>query len=841
MSYDPWGGRAPYDNRGAPPYRPPYDDRDRDYGRAGGGGGGRQHWDDRNGPSYDEYDYDHRPPPPPPQHGGFQYDNVPPPRRDDFYGGPGPQGHHNRHQYPSAAHHQPSEPRYGSGGAPDHRGYSNQSQHQQYPSRDRDFPPPRDQRDFRDSDSRPKPPPVKPEPVSASVVLLGLPAHTDDAGLRAFLEDLGASVDSTTVIYDRPTGQSKRYGFAKFSSVEHARAFVEPNFPSVVWRERGRPGPDDGLRIKINYSQKSGGWREDQGAGARLTEDQRKATEGSAPPQSFYMNDGTRDVGSAPTQILLLRGLDPLTSEEGIVAALGAMRGRAGNEIREGKGVKKVMITRDRASRSSWGFCFVQFADVRLATEVLANAFNPNLYPKGFKIGSSVVAFSFCHENSFVPIYAKSEWSFKGEGGQQLAYWDDKAFVTAWTPSATAPAPAPPSSSAAPKKVDDSEADMEAFFSSLDAEVSPSVAPPAAAAPSLVSAPPAPAPLAVPTTAPRSTTSLGPGSGISIQLKPTAASDSEEKLKANPKGRKKESEPLTPSATTPASVTSADKKKADLIVSRKAAKDISKWNVKQQELNPTTSASTTPASTTPKVSTPASATPPAAATVPSTTTAEPAVEFEYGDPIAFICLLCQRQFKAVAELTKHNRLSALHKAHHISVLPPGATHITSTRKTTTDTNLANSTTVAEAKQRKVNSLQKHAAAAAAADSAPKYIDRAAARREAFNQPDHPVPESKKRKAIEDPAPPPPPPVQPNKNGIEETNVGAKMLEKMGWSKGGGLGAGGAGRVDPVQAAQFAQGAGLGSTKGVVVGEFTSPANYKEAVRDKARQRLEESS
>jgi len=88
---------------------------------------------------------------------------------------------------------------------------------------------------------------------------------------------MGASVDSTTVIIDRATGLSKCYGFAKFSSVEHARAFVDPNFPSIPWKERGVPGAHDGLRIKINYSQKSGGWREDQGATSRLTDDQRRA------------------------------------------------------------------------------------------------------------------------------------------------------------------------------------------------------------------------------------------------------------------------------------------------------------------------------------------------------------------------------------------------------------------------------------------------------------------------------------------------------------------------------------------------------------------------------------
>lgn len=123
-------------------------------------------------------------------------------------------------------------------------------------------------------------PPRSIEPPSASVVLLGLPSHVDDIILRNFLEDMGASIDNTTVIMDRITGISKRYGFAKFSSVEHARSFVEPNWPAVTWRERGGTTSinraDEGLKIKINYSQKTGGWREDQGAGARMNEDKRK-------------------------------------------------------------------------------------------------------------------------------------------------------------------------------------------------------------------------------------------------------------------------------------------------------------------------------------------------------------------------------------------------------------------------------------------------------------------------------------------------------------------------------------------------------------------------------------
>lgn len=87
-----------------------------------------------------------------------------------------------------------------------------------------------------------------------------------------------------------------------------------------------------------------------------------------AVPLSFYVNDGTRDIGSAPTQTLLLRGLDPLTTEEEIVSALRQLGGRAGELIRQG-GIRQVLLARDRSSRTSWGFAFVRFSDVRVSPD----------------------------------------------------------------------------------------------------------------------------------------------------------------------------------------------------------------------------------------------------------------------------------------------------------------------------------------------------------------------------------------------------------------------------------------------------------------------------------------
>ncbi|KAM0791595.1 hypothetical protein ACM66B_006038 [Microbotryomycetes sp. NB124-2] len=714
-------------------------------------------------------------------------------------------------------------------------------------------------------------PAVSREPPSASVVFLGLPAHVNDQILQEFLEDLGAAVDSTTVIFDRQTNTSKRYGFAKFASVEHARAFVEPNFPAVAWKERNGTGEDDGLKIKINYSQKMGGWREDQGATARLSEDQWKSSGPSSAPQSFYHNDGTRDIGSTPSQILLLRNVDPLTTEAELVTALCSLGDPVGSRIRTG-GIKKVLMIRDRASRGSWGYAFVQFADVKLASEVLAAAFNSRIYPEGFHIGNAIVAFSFSHENSFTPIYAKSEWSFEGEGKQQLAYWDDKGYASVYVP---------PAAIAAQAKADTADADMDAFFSSLESEINPGAPEGGNGSTTTEAAPPTMAGMAP----------------IKLKGAPSATSKSSapaKKAMSSDAGedRSKGSAANVVASTIPAAsaappaiprLDDGKKKSGDLIYSRKKAADISKWNTKQAELkqpDPVKSVSSGPVASTsvnaipvrtsssaaPAAASAAAAAvtasshavgaksieshaatatsgPPATAEAPSTSATQgDEEEFEYGDAVSMICLLCQRQFKSVDELRRHNSLSALHKSNldNPKAVATGAARkaaAVAKRRSNKQATASGSTsaTSTPAAEDKTN------------DSTPKYVDRAAQRREALGQSDHPASgsDSKKRK-FDGPLPVssqgPSSVAKKTTEAIEESNVGSKMLAKMGWSKGTGLGASGAGVVDPLTASQFAQGVGLGASKGVAVGTVDQgPKAYAEQLRDKARARFEDAS
>lgn len=143
---------------------------------------------------------------------------------------------------------------------------------------------------------------------------------------------------------------------------------------------------------------------------------------------------------------------------------------------------------------------------------MLAAAFNPALHPAGFRIRNRILALSFKHDNSFIPIYAKSDWSFKRDAGQQLAYWDDKGYVQPWI----APAPTQAELDRIPKgpKADEDakiDKDMMAFLGELEDEEAPDVVP-AAIGPGSSAVVAAAAPAALP----------APGSIAPISMKPIA-------------------------------------------------------------------------------------------------------------------------------------------------------------------------------------------------------------------------------------------------------------------------------------------------------------------------------
>lgn len=102
--------------------------------------------------------------------------------------------------------------------------------------------------------------------------------------------------------------------------------------------------PHNGRRVKIDYSQSA------------TPHEKGRFNRGN-------MNDGTRDIGNTQAPVLLFRGLDPLSGPQAIHQA---MLYSSGPGVQGAKGMKRIMLIKDKVTMASFGFAFVEFVDIQV-------------------------------------------------------------------------------------------------------------------------------------------------------------------------------------------------------------------------------------------------------------------------------------------------------------------------------------------------------------------------------------------------------------------------------------------------------------------------------------------
>lgn len=630
-----------------------------------------------------------------------------------------------------------------------------------------------------------------PSEPSSHVIFLGLDPDFTESDLQAYLSSNSCSIETVTIIRDRNTGASKGFGFAQFTSIEHARAFVDPQFPFIQIPPPASHGasataafykalesgiPHNGRRVKIDYSQSAN------------PGDKRRPVN---------TNDGTRDIGNTQAPVLLFRGLDPLSGPQAIAQA---MKYSSGFGKEGAKGMKRIVLIKDKVTMASWGFAFVEFVDIASASAVLAATMSPQIHPAGFRISDKPVAASFAHPYSFQPIPDHSlrddacimgSMTLGGVEGSWVRYWDEASIIAALEFKVEEPVQqniVPTKEKKEKKKKVDADAQRPAEASALPVSDKPV------------------------------TLSFKGGFGQKLALAGNSTSGPVKKTvpapvafsmaddDGNEGGEGEDQGPLGDLKATTV------KKVAPMVASKKTVNNINKWNQVQEELRETTEAAAplAPAvtATTPTVIPKKSATP--------TPVASAEDDFEYSDVAGVACLLCSRKFKALDQLKRHNKDSDLHKKNLLDV---------SLRELARDKAKA----AAEKAQPQQTAEQT------------KYRDRASERRIMHNQPDIPLPDlsastSSKRKADGPPPPPSPPPPALNP-GEDSSNVGNKLLKMMGWKEGTGLGSEADGRIEPVTTAIYAAGVGLGASKGKEIGKYADGySGYVQMAQDTARER-----
>ncbi|KAG6850456.1 hypothetical protein H0H93_012877 [Arthromyces matolae] len=584
---------------------------------------------------------------------------------------------------------------------------------------------------------------------------------------------LGLDLDFT----EADVSSSKGFGFAQFTTTEHARAFVDPLFPFIqvpppashgasataaYYKALESGAPHNGRRVKIDYSQSAS------------PHDRNRFNRGN-------LNDGTRDIGNTQAPVLLFRGLDPLSGPQAIHQA---MLYSSGPSMQGAKGMRRIILIKDKVTMASFGFAFVEFVDVPSASAVLAATMSPTIHPAGFRISDRPVAASFAHPYSFQPVTdflqrddscLRSSMTLGGVDDTWVRYWDENSTVAVLEFKVEEPSQ---STQIADKKKEKKKK------SEVEAQPTPV------------------APSALPVSDKPVTLSFSKGPIKVTAVKPSALAFSMDEGAGEDDDEAEDATAL------------ANKGKFRRL--RNTASNISKWTQVQEELNQNISGQSTPSVTL------------ATRALTSAHSADLVSlvdqEFEFADTTGLACLLCARQFKTLDQLKRHNKESDLHKARNSNAVYTRELYELTFAFVLSLLGFHEQKNIKDATLRDV-ARQKVAARKASAQEQPKYRDRALERRVLFNQPETPLPDrdttttAKSKKTDGPPAPPspPPPPVNP---GQDASNIGNKLLKMMGWSEGSGLGTSGEGRVDPIQTAMYAQGAGLGASKGKEIGKYT---------------------
>ncbi|KAL6713446.1 hypothetical protein ACLMJK_008911 [Lecanora helva] len=296
-------------------------------------------------------------------------------------------------------------------------------------------------------------------------------------------------LDDVRVIRDRQTKVSRGFGFIRFPTLEGSKAFVERNYPTIYLYGNSTSNNDDqAAKVRIAFSrERDDRPRNDKSDGewtckictfinfpgrVKCHRCQAPQIDIAAYGQSQaskpqFMNSGDSDISpnGAPSQFLLIRGLEPTVSEDllakGIAklykpsrrtpppanapskkggAKVASTTGDANLGAREAS-LRRILLVRDRRNNESWRYGFAEFATIDDAQAALVRY---NSFEK-FTIASKPVTADYIHAGVFVPALNATEetkrftFSPLGNTTTKLAYWDEEAWVSELVVSSGSP------------------------------------------------------------------------------------------------------------------------------------------------------------------------------------------------------------------------------------------------------------------------------------------------------------------------------------------------------------------------------------------------------------------
>uniref|UniRef100_A0A1B0BZC2 RNA-binding protein 5 n=1 Tax=Glossina palpalis gambiensis TaxID=67801 RepID=A0A1B0BZC2_9MUSC len=229
---------------------------------------------------------------------------------------------------------------------------------------------------------------------SNTIIVLGLQSHITEADIMSALIQMGMSAASIRLIRKRTTGASRGFAFVEFNTVDEAAHWMDLTQGSLQLQET--------CRATLQYSHS----REQSGKSKSHATDWYCGKCGvfnfkrrdncfkccASREESERGGEGSDEVSNILTKKIMLRNLDVLTNEEGVLTAIQL------HAPELAKRISKVLISRDALTQTSRGICYLHF-ETLVDSMSLHNALS-TLEPP-LKIDNREIIITYCidHEN----------------------------------------------------------------------------------------------------------------------------------------------------------------------------------------------------------------------------------------------------------------------------------------------------------------------------------------------------------------------------------------------------------------------------------------------------------
>ncbi|BES93249.1 RNA-Hypothetical protein protein [Nesidiocoris tenuis] len=187
-----------------------------------------------------------------------------------------------------------------------------------------------------------------------TIVVRGMAQHINEADIQEDITACGLTCRDIRLVRRKDTGTSRGFAFVEFHSVEDASKWIEQKQGELMFKEQFRAL----MQYTVHKDQQIfGRGKADWVCRCQATNFRRRETcyMCSTSRREGEVHEDTMEISTHPTNTVLLRGLDTLTTEENVLHSIKSLSSLP---------IRSVRVGRDAATGVSRGVCYLEMNNV---------------------------------------------------------------------------------------------------------------------------------------------------------------------------------------------------------------------------------------------------------------------------------------------------------------------------------------------------------------------------------------------------------------------------------------------------------------------------------------------